>query len=141
MRQMKNSIPLIAIMAGAISAAPQQAAAPAAGDAQLATVKQYCVGCHNDKAKTGGASFEGMTAATIAKNPELFEKAVMKLRGHVMPPPGMKQPDSKTADSLVSWLEESLDKVPGQAHITDQGVLHRLNRKEYENAVRDLPLV
>ncbi len=104
-------------------------------------MKQYCAGCHNDKAKTGGVSFEGITAASIAKDPELFEKAVRKLRGRVMPPPGAKQPDGKAVDSLVAWLEDSLDKLPNQAHITDQVVLHRLNRKEYENAVRDLLLV
>ena len=110
-------------------------------DAQLATMKQYCSGCHNDKAKLGGISFEGITAATIAKDPERFEKAVRKLRGRVMPPPGAKQPDGKAVDSLVAWLEDSLDKVPEEAHVTDQVVLHRLNRKEYENAVRDLLLV
>ena len=99
------------------------------------------MGCHNDRAKTGGVSFEGITAATIAQDPERFEKAVRKLRGRVMPPPGAKQPDGKAVDSLVAWLEGSLDKVPTQAYITDQVVLHRLNRKEYENAVRDLLLV
>ena len=61
-----------------------------------------------------------------------------KLRGRVMPPPGMKQPDDKSVTSLVAWLEESLDKLPNEARVTDQVVLHRLNRKEYENAVRDL---
>ena len=103
--------------------------------------KQYCVGCHNDKAKIGGVSFQGITAASIAKDPELFEKAVRKLRGRVMPPPGARQPDGKAVDSLVAWLEDSLDKLPNQAHVTDQVVLHRLNRKEYENAVHDLLLV
>ncbi len=117
------------------SAAPQ-AADP--GDAQLATIKQYCVACHNDKAKTGGVSFQNITAASIAKEPELFEKAVRKLRGRVMPPPGMKQPDGKSVDSLVAWLEGSLDKLPNEQRVTDQVVLHRLNRKEYDNAVRDL---
>ena len=97
-----------------------QAQAQDTGDAQLATVKQYCAGCHNDKAKIGGVSFEGITAASVAKNPELFEKAVRKLRGRVMPPPGAKQPDGKAVDSLVAWLEDSLDKVPSQAHVTDQ---------------------
>jgi len=113
----------------------------ATADGQLATVKQYCASCHSDKLKTGGVSFEGITAATIAQDPERFEKAVVKLRGRVMPPPGAKQPDGKAVDSLVSWLEDSLDKVPSQSHIPDQMVLHRLNRQEYANAVRDLLLV
>jgi mono/diheme cytochrome c family protein len=145
-RLIKNSIPLIAALglAGVFTIPrPSQAQSQAqdSADAQLATMKQYCSGCHSDKAKTGGVSFEGITAATIAQDPERFEKAVRKLRGRVMPPPGAKQPDGKAVDSLVAWLEDSLDKVPTQAYVTDQVVLHRLNRKEYENAVRDLLLV
>ncbi len=127
-------------IAGVLSAAPTSPSQDS-GDAQLATVKQYCSGCHNDKAKIGGVSFQGVTAESVAKDPELFEKAVRKLRGRVMPPPGAKQPDGKAVDSLVAWLEDSLDKLPNQAHVTDQVVLHRLNRKEYENAVHDLLLV
>jgi mono/diheme cytochrome c family protein len=139
-RQVKNWISLTAAIGFAVVvAAPGQAQDP--GDAQLATVKQYCLGCHNDKAKIGGVSFQGITADRVAKDPELFEKAVRKLRGRVMPPPGARQPDAKAVDSLVDWLEDSLDKLPNQAHITDQVVLHRLNRKEYENAVHDLLLV
>jgi mono/diheme cytochrome c family protein len=134
-----RSIALIAVvtLAGVFTASrPTQAQDSA--DAQLATFKQYCQGCHNDKAKIGGVSFEGVTSASISKDPELFEKAVRKLRGRVMPPPGNKQPDTKTVDALVGYLETSLDKLPNEAHVTDQVVLHRLNRKEYENAVRDL---
>jgi mono/diheme cytochrome c family protein len=141
----KNSIPLLAAigMAGVFTASPANPAQLAnnAADAQLATMKQYCTGCHNDKTKIGGASFEGVTAASVAKNPELFEKAVRKLRGRVMPPPGAKQPDGKTVDSLVAWLEDSLDKTPEPALVSDRVLLHRLNRKEYENAVHDLLLV
>ena len=147
MLPVKHSIPLmipvVAVMslAGFVSTSSAAQAPPVSADAQLATVKQYCSGCHSDKGKLGGISFEGITAASIAKNPEIFEKAVRKLRGRVMPPPGAKQPDGKAVDSLVAWLEDSLDKLPTQAYIDDSVVLHRLNRKEYENAVRDLLLV
>jgi mono/diheme cytochrome c family protein len=142
MRHIKSPVTLIAVigLAGVFTVSRPSYAQDSA-DVQLATVKQYCQGCHNDKAKTGGVSFEGITAATIAQDPERFEKAVRKLRGRVMPPPGAKQPDGKAVDSLVAWLEDSLDKVPTQAYITDQVVLHRLNRQEYANAVRDLLLV
>jgi mono/diheme cytochrome c family protein len=148
---LKKSISRITVIGAAMSLAgvfvasrPSQAQDSA--DVQLATIKQYCQGCHNDRAKTGGVSFEGIIssvnpAASIAKDPELFEKAVRKLRGRVMPPPGAKQPDGKAVDSLVAWLEDSLDKVPTQAYVPDQVVLHRLNRQEYANAVRDLLLV
>jgi mono/diheme cytochrome c family protein len=146
MPNMKHWIPRLAVIGTAVGligvfTAPPASRAQDPADAQLATIKQYCSGCHNDKAKTGGVSFEGITASSIAKDPEVFEKAVRKLRGRVMPPPGAKQPDGKAVDSLVAWLEGSLDKVPSQAYVTDQVVLHRLNRKEYENAVRDLLLV
>jgi len=147
MRYIKNSIPLVAAI-GLIGVfnVPSASQAPSPADVQLATVKQYCTGCHSDKLKTGGVSFEGIIssgnpAASIAQDPDLFEKAVRKLRGRVMPPPGAKQPDGKAVDSLVAWLEDSLDKVPTQAYVTDQVVLHRLNRQEYANAVRDLLLV
>jgi mono/diheme cytochrome c family protein len=147
MRHIKNSVPslglrmLAVIGLAGVFAAPPVSHAQDSADAQLATIKQYCVGCHNDKAKTGGVSFQGITVESIAKDPETFEKAVRKLRGRVMPPPGAKQPDPKAADSLVAWLEDSLDKLPNQQRITDQVVLHRVNRKEYENAIRDLLLV
>ena len=74
----------------------------------------------------------------MAERGDVFEKAVRKLRGRVMPPPGSKQPDAATAQALVSWLETSLDRTEGVAHVRDRLVLHRLNRKEYANAVRDL---
>jgi mono/diheme cytochrome c family protein len=121
--------------------APQQppAATTSAGaQLHLATLDQYCVACHNDRVKTAGVSFQGMTPASVAQHPDVFEKAVRKVRGRVMPPPGSRQPDPATADALVAWLEGSLDRAAGQAHIPDRLVLHRLNRKEYSNAVRDL---
>jgi mono/diheme cytochrome c family protein len=114
--------------------------APTAADAQaqLATIKQYCAGCHSDRVKTADVSFEGITAESVAQHPEVFEKAVRKLRGRVMPPPNAKQPEPGAVDALVAWLESSLDRAAGDAHKSDKVVLHRLNRKEYSNAVRDL---
>jgi mono/diheme cytochrome c family protein len=140
----KKPIALIAVisLAGLLSVSPatsaRQTSTASGADAQLATIKTYCAGCHNDRAKTGGISFDGITAESVNKNPELFEKAVRKLRGRVMPPPGSKQPEGAAVDSLVSWLETSLDHAESPAHVPDQVVLHRLNRREYANAVRDL---
>ena len=101
-------------------------------------MQQYCVSCHNDRVKTGGVSFQGVTPESIGQHADVFEKAVRKMRGRVMPPPGARQPGSAAIDSLVAYLEDSLDKTAGKAHLRDQVVLHRLNRKEYANAVRDL---
>jgi hypothetical protein len=105
---------------------------------QLATITQYCVTCHNERAKVAGLSLEGLTAETIAQRADVMEKAVRKMRGRVMPPPNARQPEGAAIDSLVAWLEGALDRAAGQAHLTDKVVLHRLNRKEYANAVRDL---
>src|SRR6187455_3122465 len=87
-----------------------QVAASATAETQLATVKQYCTGCHNDRSKMAGVSFEGLTPDAIATHPELFEKAVRKMRGRVMPPPSARQPAPAAVDSLVAWLEDSLDR-------------------------------
>jgi mono/diheme cytochrome c family protein len=125
----------------AVFTAPQQTAGASPGAApqgQLATIQQYCVSCHNDRVKTAGVSFQDMTPEGIGQHAELFEKAVRKMRGRVMPPPGARQPGPAAIDSLVAYLEDSLDKAAGKAHLRDQVVLHRLNRKEYANAVRDL---
>src|SRR5687767_7053385 len=122
------------------AAQPSSAAGPADAQKHIATIKQYCVACHNDRAKTAGVSFEGMTPESIGQHADVFEKAVRKLRGKVMPPPGSRQPDAASADALIAWLEGSLDRAAaaGKAHVPDRLVLHRLNRKEYANAVRDL---
>src|SRR5437667_8667750 len=124
--------------AGAVFTTAQTAPAPKDADAQLATIKQYCAGCHSDRMKSAGVSFDGLTAENIGQRADVFEKAVRKLRGRVMPPPGARQPDGAAVDALVGWLERSLDRAEGQAHVPDTIVLHRLNRKEYSNAVRDL---
>src|SRR6266850_6188605 len=140
----RNSIAPIAafLLAVVFTATPGLTVPPApqtsGAQAQLATINQYCVGCHNDRARTGGFSLEGITPESIGQHAELFEKAVRKLRGRVMPPPGARQPEARAIDSLVAWLEDSLDRAEGKAHVPDQVVLHRLNRKEYANAVRDL---
>jgi hypothetical protein len=90
--------------------------------------------------KAGAVSFDGLTPESIGQHSDVFEKAVRKLRGRVMPPPGARQPDAASVDSLVGWLEDSLDRAAAAdvSHLPDQIVLHRLNRKEYANAVRDL---
>src|SRR5688572_18415853 len=88
-------------------ASASQAALAAGAEAHLATVKQFCAGCHNDRSKMAGVSFEGLTPEGIAKHPDLFEKAVRKVRGRVMPPPRARQPEPAAVDSLVAWLERS----------------------------------
>ena len=110
---------------------------PAAPD--RAVINQYCVGCHNSNVKTAGLALDTVSAESIAKHPEVWEKVVRKLRPRYMPPAGLPRPDEKTYQTLISSLESSLDSAsaakpnPGR---TD--TFRRLNRTEYQNAIRDL---
>lgn len=132
------AVALVVGMPRTFSAAQQTPPAPRVAEAHLATVKQYCATCHNDRVKVAGLSFDGLTAEGIAKRPDVFEKAVRKMRGRVMPPPNAPHPAPAAIDALVTWLETSLDQAAGPSYLRDQVALHRLNRKEYANAVRDL---
>ena len=107
-------------------------------EAAMATMQGFCTDCHNDVDITADVSFEGMTADSVAAHAEMYEKAVRKLRARVMPPPGEPQPDAEAVDEVVAWLESTLDANESTEHISDQIVLHRLNRREYQNAIRDL---
>jgi mono/diheme cytochrome c family protein len=120
------------------AARPQAPARTVDPQGQVATLKQYCATCHSDRVKTAGVSFEGVTVDNVTQHPDVMEKAVRKMRGRVMPPPGAKQPDAASLDALVGWLETSLDKAESRDRLRDRVVLHRLNRKEYSNVVRDL---
>lgn len=119
-------------------AKPQQTAdaGAASATAQRALVQQYCVTCHNDRTKRANITLENMDPATAGDHPELWEKVVRKLRAGVMPPPEIRRPDLAAYTGLTEWLETQIDRKakvnPGTV------VLHRLNRAEYANAVRDL---
>jgi mono/diheme cytochrome c family protein len=99
---------------------------------------QYCSKCHNSTDWAGGIAFDTMTPDSFADDAKVWEEAVSKLRGRLMPPPDKPQPDQKTIDAQVAWLEAKLDEN-AQAH-PDPGnvVLHRLNRTEYAREVESL---
>jgi hypothetical protein len=97
----------------------------------------YCIGCHNSRAKIGGLTLDGLDLKAAAVNAEIWEKALRKLRGHQMPPPGSPQPAQKEVDSFVGWMENTLDthrKGPSAGHVPIQ----RLNRTEYVASVKAL---
>ncbi len=98
------------------------------------TVNRYCVGCHNDKLKTAGLS---LAAAGTAPS-DTLEKVLRKLRAGEMPPPGIPAPDAATRGAIVSSLETQLDKQAAEHPNPGAPAIHRLNRAEYRNAVRDL---
>jgi Protein of unknown function (DUF1592)/Protein of unknown function (DUF1588)/Protein of unknown function (DUF1585)/Protein of unknown function (DUF1587)/Protein of unknown function (DUF1595)/Planctomycete cytochrome C len=102
-------------------------------------MEQYCTDCHNKDKKKGGIDFESIGTSDIAAQPQVWEKAIRKLRARQMPPAGKERPEEKTYTTVLARLESSLDAAsakhpnPGR---TD--TLRRLNRTEYQNAIRDL---
>ncbi|HEV8396751.1 MAG TPA: DUF1592 domain-containing protein [Vicinamibacterales bacterium] len=141
---------LVAVVALEMSALPQaQSAVRPAADTALrdaagkyaAVITQYCAGCHNGRANSSatasGVVFDTVDLQNVGGNAAMWEKVVRKLRAGAMPPSGMPHPDVPTQTAMLAWLEQRLDAAaatpnPGRA------VLHRLNRSEYRNAVRDL---
>ena len=129
-------------------------ASPAAGKAQAARqitqpmamppaesralLDQYCVTCHSNRLKTGGLVLEGRDTSSLADDPAFWEKIVRKLRGGTMPPAGRPRPDAARGHALVASLERSLDEAAATAPNPGRPLIHRLNRTEYANAVRDL---
>jgi mono/diheme cytochrome c family protein len=103
-----------------------------------ALVQQYCVTCHNARMKTGGLVLEGVDLDNVPAAAELWEKVVRKLEAGAMPPAGLPRPDEAASAALVSWLETSLDRAAAASPNPGAPWLHRLNRTEYANAVRDL---
>ena len=101
------------------------------------TIQTYCFGCHNEGVRAGNLFLDKLDADSVPGHPEIFEKAVRKLRGRQMPPPGMPQPSQQEVDALVGWLESTLDES-SKAHLAGRVAVQRLNRTEYANAVQDL---
>jgi len=119
----------------------QTPAAPVTSNSALpdqALVQKYCSSCHNDRAKTGGISFDGVSVAEAGKHSEIWEKALVKLRGGMMPPQNMPRPDDATLNAFIVALENTLDAQARQNPDPGFKPVHRLNRTEYGNAVRDL---
>ncbi len=116
-----------------------QAAAGAAGGADHgAVVTKYCVSCHNDRAKVGGLSLEKADIGNPAADADTWERVVRKVRVGMMPPQGSPQPDQGSRASLVSYLTTSLDQASAGHPNPGRPLVHRLNRAEYANAIRDL---
>jgi mono/diheme cytochrome c family protein len=118
--------------------APASTAKPPAPNvaAQRALVDQYCVTCHNAKLKTANLLLDQLDLGHLGDHAEVAEKVVRKLRAGMMPPTGMRRPDPATLESLIGWMENELDRS-AVTNLAAPG-LHRLNRTEYANAIRDL---
>jgi hypothetical protein len=138
---------LVALAAGvarprAAGQAPGPVSAGTSPAVDTAVFKKYCVTCHNDALKRRGTvpvAFDALDLADVSAAPEVWESVVLKMRAGLMPPAGAPRPDKATHDAFVTALEGALDREaarrpnPGRTE-----PLHRLNRTEYRNAVRDL---
>jgi len=116
--------------------APTPLAKPADAATTRAVVDKYCVVCHNAKLKTANLLLDQLDLSHLSEHADIGEKVVRKLRAGMMPPTGMPQPDPATRDALIVWMEKELDH--GAVTYLPPPGLHRLNRTEYTNTIRDV---
>ena len=134
----------ISLLGGTTQAtSPQQAHsaqqnAPAATSEYRAVLDQYCVTCHNQRVQNGGISLSDADLSTIPEHADLWEKVVRKLRAGTMPPQGIRRPDRPTYDRLIEFVTTRLDRAVSAQPNPGRPLLHRVNRAEYANAVRDV---
>jgi mono/diheme cytochrome c family protein len=122
-----------------IASSPAASPAPVASvEKQQALINQYCVTCHSDRLKTANLSLQGRDLSTVGDHAEFWEKVVRKLRAGVMPPPDLPRPALAEYEGLRDWLEAEIDRKAAGRVNPGSVVLHRLNRTEYANAIRDL---
>jgi mono/diheme cytochrome c family protein len=134
---------VFAFLSGTQQSWAQSAASPASAPASSpeqysAMTKKYCIGCHNEKTKTAGLVLEKRDLSQVASEAPLWEKVVRKLRAGEMPPSGMPRPDKASLDSFAGYLEDTLDQAFAAHANPGRVMVHRLNRTEYSNAVRDV---
>jgi mono/diheme cytochrome c family protein len=115
------------------------AAAPAAAAGARAVLNRYCISCHNDRLRTAGLALDTLDITRVGDAPAVWEQVILKLRAETMPPANAPRPDAATYRELAAWLEGEVDRAaavhpnPGRTE-----TFHRLNRGEYQNAIRDL---
>jgi hypothetical protein len=114
------------------------AAGPMTASEQRALLDKYCITCHNQTTKTAGLLLDTLDVANVSAAPAIWEKVIDKIRGGMMPPAGMPRPERQALDTFVTSLEQSLDQAYFAKVNPGRVGLHRLNRGEYGNAVRDL---
>src|SRR5262245_40414737 len=141
---MKRSIfgLLVILFASSLTLSPAASQTPTASPITSAPYRalldQYCVTCHNERAKTASLMLDKMDLDRVATSAETWEKVIRKLRGGMMPPQGRPRPSNEDAYKFVSWLESSLDRAASAKPDPGRAAIHRLNRTEYGNAIRDL---
>ncbi|HEY1305338.1 MAG TPA: DUF1592 domain-containing protein [Vicinamibacterales bacterium] len=120
------------------SAPARPAAAPPAGSNEVAFLNQYCITCHNQRLKTASLELDLLDVTKVGPDAETWEKVVKKIRTGMMPPSGARKPERTMLDAFASELESRLDRAVDPNAALATPALHRLNRTEYANAIRDL---
>jgi hypothetical protein len=131
------------VLAGAVffTAVPvpaQNSSTATAANAHRDTLQLYCVGCHSGPTPFAGLSLEPLDFAKLEENGEIWEKMIRKLRDRQMPPAGMPKPDDATMQALIKYVETGRDRLSETNPNPGRTTLHRLNRTEYANVIRDL---
>jgi len=134
---MKRLLYISAVLALIASPAFLQTRAAVQTNQHQQMLDTYCITCHNTRTKTGGLALDGLNLQAAADNAEIWEKALRKLRGHQMPPPGSPQPAQKDVDAFVGWLENTLD-IQAKGLRAGHVPIQRLNRTEYVASVKAL---
>jgi mono/diheme cytochrome c family protein len=111
---------------------------PAAGTSSAGLLTQYCVTCHNPRAKAGGLALDPAELTQVDRHAETWEKVVRKLQTGMMPPSGAPRPARAALDAFVASLQAQIDRATAAKPFAGTPALHRLNRAEYSNAIRDL---
>src|SRR6185437_5259914 len=146
-----TALPLITLIWAEKAGAQGQTSTPPTSSAvasgpnavtEKAFFTQYCVVCHNQKAKASSQpaalaiTLDNLDVAHVEQSPESWERVVRKVRAGMMPPAGMPRQKPEVFEANIQWLENELDKH--ETNTLPPPGLHRLNRTEYKNAVRDV---
>jgi Protein of unknown function (DUF1592)/Protein of unknown function (DUF1588)/Protein of unknown function (DUF1587)/Protein of unknown function (DUF1585)/Protein of unknown function (DUF1595)/Planctomycete cytochrome C len=137
---------VLALLVGLVSLAtatpraarPQAGAVPTPASSSRAVVDRYCVTCHNERLKTGGLMLDKVDLTDVPANAAVWEKVIRKVRAGMMPPPGAPRPEPAVRERLIASLEAPLDQAARAHPNPGRPLVHRLNRAEYANAIRDL---
>src|SRR5262249_32407634 len=100
--------------------------------------KTYCVGCHNQNLNTAGIALDALDLNNVASSTPTWERVLHKTRRGEMPPPGLPRPDAGSAAQFAASVEKALDSAAAAHANPGSPAVHRLNRAEYGNAIRDL---
>jgi mono/diheme cytochrome c family protein len=132
--------PILLVAALGIAGAPGQSLPQSSGrvSSQRDLLDRYCAGCHNEKLKTAGVSLQSVDLGNVGAGADTWERVLRKVRRGEMPPPGLPHPDAAARDSFAASLENALDHAAAAHPNPGRPAVHRLNRAEYSNAIRDL---